>query len=502
VPFPRASGILLHPTSLPGPFGIGDLGPEAYRFVEFLAAAGQRLWQVLPLNPTGQSHSPYQCYSSFAGNPLLISPQALADEGLLTGDELGALSHFPHERVDFAQVEPARMAALRRSFERWRAQDQQAEFLTFCAVEQHWLDNYALFMAIKQAEHGAGWQHWHPTLVRREPAAVQQARQQFADEYEFQRYLQFQFRRQWSRLKRFANEREVQIIGDMPIFVAGDSADVWANPELFFLDEHGRPTVVAGVPPDYFSATGQRWGNPLYKWQQLADTGYAWFISRVQATLWMVDILRIDHFRGFESYWVIPADQATAIGGHWQAGPGARMFRALQAALGHLPIIAEDLGIITPEVEALRDELALPGMRILQFAFDGSPKNPYLPHRYVSNTIVYTGTHDNDTTLGWWQTLDEPTRQRALRYTGGSYDTIVWDLIRTALASVADLAVIPLQDALEFGSDARMNTPGVEQGNWSWRARTEHLTPALAYRLRELAETYGRLPAPDEEQAP
>jgi 4-alpha-glucanotransferase len=492
VPFPRACGILLHPTSLPGPFGIGDLGPDAYGFVEFLQAAGQRLWQVLPLNPTGHSHSPYQCYSSFAGNPLLISPQLLADEGLLAGEDLAPLTQFSRNQVDFEAVEPARMAALRRSFEIWRASGDQGEFHAFCAAEQHWLDTYALFVALKQAHGGADWSQWDPALVHREPGAIESARQHLAEEYEFQRYLQYQFRRQWSRLKRFANERGVSIVGDMPIFVAGDSADVWANPELFFLDEHGRQTVVAGVPPDYFSATGQRWGNPLYDWRRLADTGFQWFISRVQATLWMVDILRIDHFRGFESYWSIPAHEETAISGKWEPGPGATVFRALQATLGELPIIAEDLGIITPEVGALRDELGFPGMLILQFAFGDTAKNPYLPHNYVSNAVVYTGTHDNDTTLGWWRDLDEDTRQRVLRYTGGTYDTIVWDLIRLAYASVADMAIIPLQDALQYGSDARMNRPGVEMGNWGWRFEPEALTPELVYRLRELALTYGR----------
>jgi 4-alpha-glucanotransferase len=484
--------MLLHPTSLPNACGIGDFGPSAYRFVDFLVAARQRLWQVLPLNPTGPSRSPYQCFSSFAGEPLLISPELLVEAGLLGHDDLAPLAELPSERVDYDAVAPIKAELLRRAFAAWRAQGDDPAFAHFCASEQSWLDDYALFATIKQDYGGADWAQWSPDFALRQPTAIEHVRTALGDEWEFQRWVQYQFRRQWGALKRYANERGVSIVGDMPIFVAGDSADVWANPQLFFLNEHNQPTMVAGVPPDYFSATGQRWGNPLYNWDAMAQTGYAWWIARVQATFQTVDVLRIDHFRGFEAYWAIPAHEETAINGRWMPGPGAAVFEALRATLGPLPIIAEDLGIITPPVEQLRRDLGFPGMRVLQFAFDGKSNNAYLPHNYDANSVVYTGTHDNDTTLGWWLGLPPEQQQQVLRYLGHQGDEPSWDLMRLASASVAHTAIFPLQDLLALGSEARMNRPGVELGNWDWRYAEAALRPELAERLAEITRLYGR----------
>jgi 4-alpha-glucanotransferase len=494
----RTSGILLHPTSLPSRWGIGDLGDAAYRFVDFLAAAGQRRWQVMPLGPTGYGDSPYQSFSSFAGNPLLVSPDILRADGLLADEDLADVPYFPDDTVDYGAVIPAKQALLRRSFARFQSSatpEQQTAFAAFREAQRLWLDDFALFMALKQ-QHGGAWADWEPPLARHEPAAVEAAHAALADEVAFQAYAQFQFFEQWGRLRRYANERDIKIIGDIPIFVAYDSADVWGNRELFFIGDDNRPTVVAGVPPDYFSATGQLWGNPLYRWDVLAERGYGWWIERLRAVFTLVDIVRLDHFRGFAAYWEVPGNEETALNGKWVPGPGGALFDAVLAALGELPIIAEDLGVITPDVEALRDGYHLPGMKVLQFAFGGGPESPYLPHNYDRPFVVYTGTHDNDTTLGWWRTLDEGARTHVQLYLGRSGEDICWDFMRLAFGSVAETAIVPLQDALNLGSEARMNTPGRPAGNWGWRYAEGQLDGFLAGRLRQLTELYGRMPAP------
>jgi 4-alpha-glucanotransferase len=498
--FPRSSGVLLHPTSLPGPWGIGDLGPAAYQFVEFLAAAGQSLWQILPLGPTGYGDSPYQCFSAAAGNPLLVSLDALVARGLLSHDEVAAAAgaHLSPDIVDYGAVIGFKLPLLHRSFARLKDgadSELAAAFEEFKAANSAWLDDYALFMALKDAHGGAAWAEWAPELRTRQPAALEQARAQHGAAVEAQRYLQFLFFSQWTPLKAFANERGISIIGDAPIFVAYDSADVWANPELFFLDQEGLPTVVAGVPPDYFSATGQRWGNPLYRWGRMAEDGYAWWVARLRAAFAQVDILRLDHFRGFAAYWEVPASQETAINGRWVRGPGAALFSRLEQELGGLPLIAEDLGLITPDVDALREQFDFPGMKVLQFAFDGDPGNVYLPHHHVQNCVVYTGTHDNDTTVGWFSGLDEGQRQIVRTYLARDGSDIAWELIRAAMLSVADIAVTPFQDVLRLGSDARMNTPGLLGQNWGWRFRAEAINERVAGDLRFLTALGDRLPS-------
>jgi 4-alpha-glucanotransferase len=497
----RSSGILLHPTSLPGRWGIGDLGAAAYTFVDFLHASGQQLWQVMPLGPTGYGDSPYQGFSAFAGNPIVISLDQLVSEDLLSADDLAAAPSFPDAMVDYGAVIPFKLALLRRSFERFKAAastEQQAQIQRFRASNTAWLDDYALFAALKETHNGANWSTWEPELARHELETLARWGGENTELVEFHIYMQFQFYRQWSRLKEHANQRGVQIIGDIPIFVAYDSADVWANRELFELDEQGQPTVVAGVPPDYFSATGQRWGNPLYRWDVLAQQGYRWWIERFRAMLTLVDIARIDHFRGFAAYWEVPASEETAINGRWVPGPGVALFEAVRAALGGLPIIAEDLGLITPDVEELRDQLGFPGMKVLQFAFGGGADDLYLPHNYRRRCVVYTGTHDNDTTAGWWNNATPHERYHVQTYLGRDGSDISWDFIRLALASVAEMAIVPMQDVLGLGNEARMNTPGQPGGNWSWRYAPEMLTAELAERLRTLTVLYGRLKPAEE----
>lgn len=496
--FPRASGVLLHPTSFPGRFGIGELGSEAYRFVDFLARAGQRLWQVMPLGPTGYGDSPYASPSAFAGNPMLVSLERLQQEGLLEEDDVATIPTLPEDRIDFGAVIPVKMGLLRRAFERWRdgrASDEQREqFQAFVEEHRFWLEDYALYMALQETYSGQ-WNSWPDDLVVRRPEALEQARRELADLIDFRCFLQYQFFRQWLDLKRYANERNILIIGDIPIFVAYDSADVWSNPGLFYLDEERNPTVVAGVPPDYFSATGQLWGNPLYRWDTMARDDYRWWAERFRQTFRLVDIVRIDHFRGFESYWEVPAGEETAINGRWLKGPGLAFFKAIERQLGALPIIAEDLGIITEEVNVLRQAAGFPGMRVLQFAWVTDATNPYLPHNYVRDTVVYTGTHDNDTTIGWFQNISQEEREKVLRYLGHGHIAIHWELIRLAMMSVANFAIFPLQDALGLGSEARMNIPGQQIGNWGWRYRASMLTDELAGALAEMATTYGRVPA-------
>jgi 4-alpha-glucanotransferase len=503
--FPRASGVLLHPTSLPGPFGIGDLGDEAYRFADFLEQSGQSLWQVLPLGPTGYGDSPYACYSAFAGNTLLISSERLVKENLLTADDLANPPDFADERINFHEVHLFKEALLATAYRRFKESHGSASpsFKLFCAKEQEWLDDYALFRALKDQHGGNSWNEWEAPLVRRDPAALASATEQLHDEIEAQKFYQYLFFKQWFELKSYCNDHGIKLIGDIPIFVALDSADVWTNPEQFKLHRDGRPIVIAGVPPDYFSKTGQLWGNPIYNWERMLADKFKWWIKRVSATLQTVDIVRIDHFRGFCACWEIPGGDKTAERGKWVEAPGEELFLAIREALGELPIIAEDLGVITPDVEKLRDDFGFPGMRILQFGFSSDAKNGDLPHNYHRNVVVYTGTHDNDTAIGWFNSVAgegstrdakqiEKERQFCLEYLDTDGREINWDLIRTVLASVANTAIVPLQDLLGLGSEARMNLPNTTSGNWSWRFRKGALTDQLAKRLRDLTELYGR----------
>jgi len=488
----RKSGILLHPTSLPGPGGIGSFGTAARDFIDFLQASGQTLWQVLPLGYTSYGNSPYMCYSAFAGNPLLIDLERLVVDGDLAATSLR--TDLPSDRVDYQQVMDYKCGLLRTAAAAFFAGGGDArveEFWHFCDTTP-WLHDFALFMALKEQYPGMSWCDWPKEIACRETAALEEASRSLGSAIGEQKYLQWQFFRQWHEVRDYATRQSVGIFGDIPIFVAYDSCDVWANPQLFHLDKGGRPTVVAGVPPDYFSKTGQLWGNPLYNWEAMAQEGYAWWIERVRSSLDLYDLIRIDHFRGFAACWEVPYGEKTAKNGRWAPGPGEALFSALSRELGDLPIVAEDLGHITPDVEALRDMFSFPGMKILQFAFGSGPDNPYLPHNHVCSSVVYTGTHDNDTTAGWFSSLSAREKKMVLRYLDRTGEGIVWDLIRTALASVADTVVLPLQDLLELPNEFRMNLPGTAGGNWSWRFGKNALTAKLAKRLLELTEIYGR----------
>ncbi len=490
----RSSGILLHPTSLPGPRGIGELGLAARAFADWLAAAGQSFWQVLPLGPTGYGDSPYQSFSSFAGNPLLLDLDALAADGYLAPGDLAAAPAFSGEKVDFGPViewKSAMFAKAAAAFTQSQRPGHRAEFEQFCDAHADWLDAYALFAALKDRFGDAVWNTWDADIARREPAALEYWGRTLGGDVLRAKFLQWQFFRQWGALRGYARERGIRIIGDVPIFVAHDSADVWQNPDLFYLDDGGRPAVVAGVPPDYFSETGQLWGNPLYRWEAHAARGFDWWIARVRAALALADIVRMDHFRGFEAYWEVPAGEPTAIHGRWVPGPGAALFDALQAALGDLPIIAEDLGVITPPVTALRERYELPGMKILQFAFGAGADNP-LPHTFERACVVYTGTHDNDTALGWLASASDEVRRHALDYLNSDGRDFAWDLIRAGLMSVANTFIAPMQDVLRLGSETRMNFPSKPSGNWDWRMPPGAAPPALAARLRRLTALYGR----------
>jgi 4-alpha-glucanotransferase len=501
MPFPRSSGILLHPTSLPSRFGIGELGVEAYRFIDFLAESYQQLWQVLPLGPTGYGNSPYSCFSALAGNPLLISLERLQEQGLLTNDDLNSLPAFPLDSVDFDLVSQTKMPLLQKACENFKAKANDSpldhiEFKGFCEAKAFWLDDYSLFMSIREKFDKTSWYTWETSIAKRETEALAQWKQQLEGEIYFHKYLQFEFFRQWSELKKYANMRGVQIIGDIPIYVAHDSADVWAHPDLFCLDEEtGEAALMAGVPPDYFSATGQLWGNPVYNWEKLQQDHFRWWVLRFESLLDYVDIIRIDHFRGFEAYWAVEQGETTAIKGEWLKAPGEEFFELLYQKLGKLPIMAEDLGVITPEVEALRDKFEFPGMKILQFAFGGGSDNPFLPFNYPRNSVVYTGTHDNDTTIGWFNQLSAYEKERLLLYLGcTTSEGIHWDLIRLAMSSVANQAIIPLQDVLGLDTSARMNFPSTVEGNWAWRYREGALTEELRDHLKILTHTYGRAP--------
>jgi 4-alpha-glucanotransferase len=505
-PFPpeyRASGLLLHATSLPSPYGIGDLGPSAFSWIDRLHDSGQTWWQALPLGPTGYGNSPYQSLSSFAGNALLISPDSLMSDGLLNASDCQA--EFPADAVDYDSVIPFKRRLLERAWANFKAsaprqpveigKDLRIAYDEFCSGQGSWLDDYALFRALKARYNGAYYLEWPAELVQRSPAALAQARQELASQVDEVRFAQFLLFRQADRLKEYAHNNGVGLIGDLPFFVSPDSSDVWANPEFFLLDQHRRPTSVAGVPPDYFSAQGQLWGNPVYNWDALRSTGYRWCVNRLRALLSHVDVIRLDHFRGFAAAWHVPAGAPTAQSGKWVSGPGASFFQAVQTELGDLPFIAEDLGIITPDVRALRDQFQIPGTRVLQFAFDGNADNPYLPRNFIHNTVVYTGTHDNATTREWYEELPDQQRQNLWNYLqrapGGSEEAAS-ELMRLAWSSPAALAIAPLQDLLNLGREARMNVPGLADGNWRWRVREDQLSSQAFQWLPQLTESSKR----------
>lgn len=509
--FERSSGILLHPSSLSGPYGIGDLGSQSFRFVDWLASTGCKLWQILPLGPTGYGDSPYQCFSAFAGNPYLLSPDELFADGLLTQSDLDEMKDLPASSINFGMLIPKKVDLLQKAFSRFQSLPAQlggspstsltssrrsfgrASFESFCVEQSSWLDDFALFMALKEAHGGGAWNGWPEALRSRKKTAMNKARKELAESITRYSFYQFLFFRQWNKVRKYASEKGIRIIGDIPIFVAYDSADVWAHPDLFFLDESGAPTVVAGVPPDLFSATGQLWGNPLYNWEAHKKEKYAWWLSRVRASLQFMDILRFDHFRGFAGYYEIPASHTTAEKGRWVSGPGKDLFRVVEKYLADgltepgsgLPIIAEDLGLITPDVTELLEAFRLPGMKVLQFGFSG-PDNPFLPHNYIPNCAAYTGTHDNDTAFGWFDSAPENERDFAKRYLGVDGHDFAWDLIRTVWKSVAVLAIAPMQDVLGLGPEARMNFPSKLGGNWEWRMSENDLREDLAAGLRDL----------------
>ena len=524
--FSRSSGILLHPTSLPSPFGIGDLGQEAYKFIDFLQAGKQSLWQILPLGPTIFGNSPYQSFSTFAGNTLLISPYFLAEDKLLDPEDLQEAPNLPTDIAAYDMAEAVKTKLFQKAFEAFRAHVNPAleeDYADFLQEHSIWLEDYALFVAVKQYliqerkqgpvsfsafqnssgqalsldqqkdyYYGAQWHTWPENIQKRTPEGVAYYRKKLEITIAYQKFLQFIFFRQWSRLKAYANGKAIKIIGDLPIFVAADSADVWANPQLFQLDSAGFPSHVAGVPPDYFSQTGQLWGNPLYQWDAHKKEGYQWWLNRIRHSFLWCDILRIDHFRGFESYWSIPWGESTAIHGKWEKGPGLDFFQSIEKKLGSLPLIAEDLGILTPEVISLREKTGYPGMKVLQFAFDPSGKSDYLPHNYNQNCVVYTGTHDNDTTCGWYQKAPEAERDLFRRYMNVSGNDPSWDLIRLAASSTAVFAVYPMQDVLSLDSSARMNVPGTLADNWQWRYPAGALTASLAQKLSYITTLFQR----------
>jgi 4-alpha-glucanotransferase len=494
--FKRSSGVLLHPTCLPGPYGIGDIGSTAHRWVDFLSSSGCGLWQILPLGPTGYGDSPYQCFSSFAGNPFLISPDALLSDDLLHPDDLYDRPAFPNDHVDFGKIIPWKLGLLDRSFIRFQHSQSarlMKEMEEFRVKQSVWLDDFALFMALKEIHGGQPWHTWEEPLRNRRADALIQVHKNFDVAIQRQIYRQFIFFRQWSQLLTHAHEKHIQIIGDIPIFVAHDSADVWSNPQLFHLDKSGKPTFVAGVPPDYFAPTGQLWGNPLYRWDIHARDGYTWWVERIKATLALVDIIRIDHFRGFAGYWEVPGNAKTAEVGRWVPGPGKDFFQRILDTLGDLPIIAEDLGVITPDVEDMRDSFDLPGMRILQFGFDSTPADPFLPHNYPVNCIVYTGTHDNDTALGWYNRVPDKDKNFYRSYMNRDGSDFSWDLIRGVWSSVAIFGLAPMQDFLNLGNEARMNYPGNPSGNWTWRMPKDAESLELQEKIRKLNYLYSRL---------
>jgi 4-alpha-glucanotransferase len=503
--FPRASGVLLHPTSLPGPYGIGDFGTEAYKFVDQLEQAGQSYWQILPLGPTGYGDSPYQCFSAFAGNPLLISPEKLFEDGLISKTDLANKPNFPISKVDFGSVTKWKTQLAQKAFQGFLKTGGEIceKYEAFCDEQRDWLDDYAMFRAIKISQVGRPWYEWPDRFKFRDEKTIRIAAEQLAQPIQAEKVSQFLFLRQWRELKTYANGRGIKVIGDIPIFVALDSADVWCHQDQFKLNTDGSPKVVAGVPPDYFSTTGQLWGNPIYDWDVMARDGFEWWINRFRATFSIVDIARVDHFRGFCAAWEVPGKEETAEHGSWVNVPGKQLFTTLNRELGELPVIAEDLGVVTPDVEDLRDGFGFPGMRILQYAFGGDAKNHDLPHNYVRNCVAYTGTHDNDTTVGWWsskvgagstrdgESIDHE-HEFCLKYLNTDGAEINWDLIRAIWASVADTAITPVQDLIGLGNEGRMNLPASNSGNWFWRLKDGDLTDEILSRLHDLTVTYGR----------
>lgn len=492
----RSCGILLHPTSLPGPHGVGSLGAEAYAFIDFLAEAGQSVWQILPLGPTGYGDSPYSAFSAFAGNPLLISLERLVEAGDLDADDISGVS-LPEGAAHYGFAYGFKSRLLHKAaqrFHRHGGEERRSAYEEFQANQAYWLNDYALFRALRQHFGDRAWNLWPEAIRRREEGALRSWGDELAPSVLFHKYSQFVFFEQWFALKEYANSRRIRIFGDIPIFIAFDSADAWANPDLFFLDGEQNPSVVAGVPPDYFSDTGQLWGNPMYRWERLAEQGFSWWLARFRWNFTQADLVRIDHFRGFEACWAIDAGEKTAINGRWMQVPGDDLFHILQREFGAAPIVAEDLGLITPEVEALRDRFGFPGMKVLQFAFGSGPANPYLPHNVVLNSVIYTGTHDNNTTLGWWNSLRSGEKEAVRDYLGGSGRDMPWPLIRLAMASVAELCILPMQDVLSLDGGSRMNTPGSSGGNWGWRFLPGALTPSIEIRLAAMAKIYGRHP--------
>ena len=503
--FERAAGILLHPTSLPGKYGIGDLGSEAYNFINFLEASGQKLWQVFPLGPTGYGDSPYQCFSAFAGNPLLVSPEKLLEDRFLKPENLEDVPQFDSSKIDFGKVIHYKKYLLRKAYDNYKKnQNGLAEaYEEFCLKNKEWLDDFALFMAAKDHYGGVVWTEWDKGLVLRDEKALQDWKEKLYDSIAYHKFVQFNFFRQWKNVKDYANSKGIKIIGDMPIFIAYDSADCWAHKDLFSVDEKGKLDTVAGVPPDYFSATGQLWGNPLYRWKVMEQDDFLWWRQRFNQLLEMIDIIRIDHFRGFDAYWEIPGEALTAESGKWIKAPGEKLFKTIEKYLGKLPIIAEDLGVITQSVRDLRDKFDFPGMKILQFAFGEGMERKFLPHNFVQNCLVYTGSHDNDTTKGYYDKVKHENQniydhtQKYLNYFG---DDIAQELIRVAYASVADMVIIPMQDVLNLGGEARMNFPGTLGGNWTWRFSWNQVHGDLAAKYKKYAELYERPPKPEEEE--
>ncbi len=495
--YERQAGVLLHPTSLSGPDGIGDLGPAAYQWVDSIKQAGFSLWQVLPLGPTGYGDSPYQCFSAFAGNPYLVSPALLLDEGLLHTSDLDDRPTLPDNMVDYGRAITWKNTLLQRSYNRFKKVNPPLltdEFNEFQEEEKDWLNDFSLFMAIKENMGGNAWNEWPKELRKRNKKSLKEFSQFYSDEIQYHQFRQFLFFRQWAQLHSYVNELGIKIIGDIPLFVAYDSADVWANPDLFFLDSEGAPQFVAGVPPDYFSTTGQLWGNPLYKWDFHKESDYAWWIARIKSTLSMFDFIRLDHFRGFAGYWEIPAGMPTAEKGRWVKAPGTDFLKQVSSVLGSLPIIAEDLGLITPDVVELRDHFKLPGMKIFQFAFASDPTDPFLPHNYPVNCVAYTGTHDNDTTMGWYNSAPEVERDFCRRYLASDSEGITWKMIRALWQSPARVVISPLQDFLNLDTSARMNYPGRPGGNWTWRMTFHGLPDDLINRIKEINWLYNRLP--------
>ncbi len=493
----RASGILLHPTSLPGPFGSGDFGADAYKFVDWLKAAGQTYWQVLPLGEIGPGNSPYMSSSAFAGSVLLIDLVELAEQGWLAHDDLNPLPEFNTDRTNYELTKPFRIARLRRAAKRFFSNSDKSlrqAYEEFCKLENEWLHDYALFMTVANQEEGREWSHWSHDLVRREPQSLRNVEISCDEEIAFWKFCQWSFARQWSNLKSYANKNGILIIGDVPIFVALQSADVWAHQELFELNENGQPLVVAGVPPDYFSETGQLWGNPLYRWEAHEKTGYKWWMYRLKKALQFADLVRIDHFRGFVSYWEVSAGAPNAIHGKWMPGPGEKLFKAFENTFPKLPIIAEDLGMITPDVIELRDKFQLPGMRILQFAFGEDESNHFLPHHYIPNTVAYTGTHDNDTSVGWWNSLSAHQKSFVHHYLSSDGQNIQWDMMRAISDSTANTVIYPMQDVLGLPETCRMNYPGLPTGNWEWRFTWDQIKPGHTDVMFNLSFEHHRIP--------